>query len=560
MIHQKYVDDYIQAYKAGKIKLNKERVMLVEYLEKNVLNNDNLYFDNEKIEDYIKFTEKWFFPTVMYQRFLAAFVFLYDKATNDVYYDEFLWIVGRGAGKNGTISSLGAFLISRLNGINGYNGSIVANSEDQAKTSINEIYNIVRSNDALAGEFNANKSQIESKVTHSIVTYQTSNGKTKDGLRDGFDVFDEIHMYEDDSGVSVYESGLGKVRESRQFEIGSDGYVRDGYLDEKKEIALQVMRGDLPPDTMFPFWCKLDSEEEVNDESMWEKANPMLSQPLTGYGKTLFRKIKKQYLKMQSQPSMREEFLTKRMDLPLKDPEKSVAPYEQIKATNKPIPFDKLEGREAIGSLDFASMRDFAACGLTFKLDEQVYFVSHQFARKQFVDKYYGYSTNPADRPRNAAPIGEWKEKGLLTVVNASTIDPREVVGWFSKMREKYLINKIVVDNFRADLVRKFLEEADFEVDVIKNPTAIDGLLAPRIEDGFASNKFIWGDNPLLRWNTQNVLVTIDSRGNKKYGKKEERRRKTDGFKAFEYGQYRVDDLSDVDPGESLEFLNGLDF
>ncbi|MDB8858819.1 terminase large subunit, partial [Pediococcus acidilactici] len=444
--------------------------------------------------------------------------------------------------------------------IKGYNGSIVANSEDQAKTSINEIYNTVQSNAALAREFNANKSQIESRTTHSVVTYQTSNGKTKDGLRDGVDVFDEIHMYEDDSGVSVYESGLGKVPESRQFEIGSDGYVRDGYLDGKKEIALQVMRGELPPDTMFPFWCKLDSEEEVNDESMWEKANPMLSQPLTGYGKTLFRKIKKQYLKMQSQPSMREEFLTKRMDLPLKDPEKSVAPYEQIKATNKPIPFDKLEGREAIGSLDFASMRDFAACGLTFKLDGQIYFVSHQFARKQFVDKYYGYSTNPADRPRNVAPIGEWEEKGLLTVVDAPTIDPREVVDWFSKMREKYVINKIVLDNFRADLLRKFFEDADFEVDVIKNPTAIDGLLAPRIEDGFASKKFVWGDNPLLRWNTQNVLVTIDSRGNKKYGKKEERRRKTDGFKAFEYGQYRIDELEDIDPGEALGMLNGLTF
>ena len=560
MIHQKYVDAYINAYKTGKIKLNKERVMLIDYLEKFVLNNDQLFFNEEKIEDYINFTEKWFFPTVLYQRFLAAFIFLYDKTTDDVYYDEHFWVVGRGAGKNGTISSLGAFLISQLNGIPGYNGSIVANSEDQAKTSISEIYNVVKRNDVLSSSFNANKSQIESKVTNSIVMYQTSNGKTKDGLRDGFDVFDEIHMYQDDSGVSVYESGLGKVPESRQFEIGSDGYVRDGYLDEKKDIALQVMGGQLPPDTMFAFWCKLDSEEEVDDETMWEKANPMLSKPLTGYGKTLFRKIRKQYLKMQSQPSMREEFLTKRMDLPLKDPEKSVAPYEQIKATNEPIPLDQLEGREAIGSLDFASMRDFAACGLTFKLGGNVYFVSHQFARKQFVDKYYGYSASPADRPRNVAPIGEWEDQGLLTILNTETIDPREVVNWFTEMREKYVIDKIVLDNFRADLLRKFFEDADFEVDVIKNPTAIDGLLAPRIEDGFAANKFVWGDNPLLRWNTQNVLVTVDARGNKKYGKKEERRRKTDGFKAFEYGQYRVDEIEDVDPEESLDLLNGLNF
>jgi len=331
-------------------------------------------------------------------------------------------------------------------------------------------------------------------------------------------------------------------------------------LDTKKEIALQVMRGELPPDTMFPFWCKLDDESEIDHPDMWEKANPMLAKPLTSYGKTLYRKIKKQYIKMQSEPSMREEFLTKRMDLPLKDPEKSVAPYDQIKATNQSIPFDKLEGREAIGSVDFASIRDFTANGLTFKVQGKQYFIAHQFARKGFVDKYYGYSASPKDRPRSAAPISEWEKQGWMTILNESTIDPQKVVDWFVKQREKYIIKKIVIDNFRADLLRKFFEDAGFEVVTIRNPTAIDGLLAPRIENGFASGLYIWGDDAPLRWNTQNVLVTIDSNGNKKFGKKEEIRRKTDGFKAFEYGQYLVDQLLDYDVNESLNMLDEIDF
>jgi phage terminase large subunit-like protein len=558
MIHQKYVDEYIQSYKDGKLILNKERIMLIEYLEKYVLINESLYFDEERIEDYIKFTEKWFFPTAMYQKFLAAFVFLYDSETEDVYYDEFLWIVGRGAGKNGTISSLSAYFISPLNGIPGYNGSIVANSEEQAKTSVTEIYNVVQGNETLSGTFNANKSKIEVAETHSTVTYQTSNGNTKDGLRDGFVVFDETHAYQDDSGTQVYESGLGKVPQSRQFEIGSDGYVRDGYLDAKKELALQTMRGELPPDTIFPFWCKLDSEDEIDNEEMWPKANPMLVKPLSSYGKTLYRKIKKQYTKLQAQPSDREEFLTKRMDLPLIDPEKSVAPYEQIKATNQPIPFDKLTGREALGSVDFASMRDFCAVGLTFKMKDKYYLIRHQFARKAFVDKYYGYSS--PERPKNAAPIKEWEDLGLLSIVDTPTINPQTIVDWFVDQRDIYNINQIWIDNFRADLLRKYFEDADFEVMVIKNPTAADGLLAPRIEDGFANHKFVWGDDPLMRWNTQNVLVTIDSNGNKKYGKKEEVRRKIDGFKMFEYGLWRADDLPDVDLDSELGMLTGIDF
>lgn len=52
-------------------------------------------------------------------------------------------MMGRGSGKNGLISALAAFLISPLNGIRGYDGSIIANSEDQAKTSVKEIADAV---------------------------------------------------------------------------------------------------------------------------------------------------------------------------------------------------------------------------------------------------------------------------------------------------------------------------------------------------------------------------------------------------------------------------------
>lgn len=558
MIHQKYVDEYINLYESGKILLNKERIALIKYLKKYVLSNEDLYFDDEKIENKIKFTEKWFFPTVLYQRFLDAFLFLYDSNTGDIYYDEFLYIMGRGAGKNGYISATGAYLISDLNGIPNYNGSIVANSEAQAKTSIDEVYKIISANPVLQKAFNANKSYIESRTTHSTMVYQTSNGKTKDGLRDGFVVFDEIHQYQDDSGVSVYESGLGKIPESRQFEIGSDGYVRGGYLDEKKSIAVQVMDGKLPPNTMFPFWCRLDNADQVNDEDNWEMANPMLSKPLTNYGQTLHRKMKKEFMKMQFETSKREEFMTKRMNYPIEDLERSIAPYSQIKATDQVIP--NLDGREAIGSVDFASIRDFTANGLTFKRDGKQYFISHQFARRQFVDKFYAYSAKPQDRPQSAPPIAEWEGHGLMTIVDTPTIDPQTVVDWFIEQRKEYVIKKVVMDNFRADLLRKFFEDAGFEVVVIRNPTAIDGLLAPRIEMGFANHQYIWGDNPLLRWNTQNVLVTTDVRGNKKYGKKEEIRRKTDGFKAFEYGQYLVDQLPDYSTSESLDMLADIDF
>ncbi|MFP9180982.1 terminase large subunit domain-containing protein, partial [Enterococcus faecalis] len=88
--------------------------------------------------------------------------------------------------------------------------SIVANSEEQAKTSFEEIYNTIKRNKTLQKAFEYGKSVITSKKTGSKLKYRTSNGETKDGLRDGAVAFDEIHRYESNKDVKVHISGLGK--------------------------------------------------------------------------------------------------------------------------------------------------------------------------------------------------------------------------------------------------------------------------------------------------------------------------------------------------------------
>jgi phage terminase large subunit-like protein len=561
MIHQKYVDEYIRLYETGKIKLNKERILLIEYLRKYVLSRDDLYFDDEMIENCIKFGEKWYFPLQPFQKFLIAFVFLFNKKNNRVFYRKHLWMLGRGGGKNGLISVITHFLISELHGIEEYNISVVANSEEQAKTSPDEVHKTIKRHEILQKAFKTTLTQTVSIKTGSVLKFRTSNGETKDGLRDGAVVFDEIHQYESNKDVRVHISGLGKKPNPREFYIGTDGYVRDGFLDKLKEKAMKVLTGEARPNALFPFICKLDDESEVEDPSNWEKANPMLSEPRGEYAQGLFETIKEEYEDLEDDPSNREEFMTKRMNLPVTDLERSVAKWEEIEATNQPMP--NLLGQECIGCLDFASIRDFAACGLVFKHEGKYPFITHSFARKEFVDKYYSYSKkHDAEMAgkRKFAPIRDWEKQGLLTVVDEPTINPQHIVNWFVEMRKYYNIKKIVGDNFRMEILRTLLEEAGFEVEVIRNPRAIHSLLAPRVETGFANRLFIFGDNPLMRWYTNNVLVVIKKDGNKEYQKKEPIRRKTDGFQAFVYGLYRVDEISDINIEESLDVLDALNF
>lgn len=544
MISNKYVDEYIKLYETGKIKLNKERIMLIEYLRKYVLNRDDLYFNDEMIENCIRFGEKWYFPLGPFQKFLIAFVFLFFTKNDRVFYRKHLWMIGRGAGKNGLISVITHFLTSPLHGIREYNVSIVANSEEQAKTSFDETYGVIGRNSTLKSKWTRTKEKITNKITESILKFRTSNGETKDGLRDGAVVFDEIHQFEGNKDVRVHISGLGKKPNPREFYIGTDGYVRDGFLDKMKEKAMKVLRGEARANALFPFICKLNDESEVDDPSNWEMSNPMLSEPRTGYAQGLFDTIYEEYEDLEDDPSNREEFMTKRMNLPLTDLERSVATWEEIASTNREMP--DLLNEECIGCLDYASIRDFAACGLLFRSEEDYIFKTHSFARKEFVDKFYSYSkkqnSEMAGR-KKFAPIKEWEIEGLITILDGPTIDPNEIVQWFVRMREFYIIKKVIADNFRMEILKPLFEAEGFEVEIIRNPRAIHSLLAPRIETAFANKRIIFGDNPLMRWYTQNVLVTIDKRGNKEYQKKEPIRRKTDGFQAFVHGMYRADEI-----------------
>lgn len=76
-----YVTDYIEKAKSGQIIFNKERIKLISFLEDNILQRDDLYFDDQRIEDYIKFSEKWFFPLQDFKNlFHASFFYMKKKA------------------------------------------------------------------------------------------------------------------------------------------------------------------------------------------------------------------------------------------------------------------------------------------------------------------------------------------------------------------------------------------------------------------------------------------------------------------------------------------------
>ena len=528
--YHEYIDAWIRLVKSGEVHTCEEQKLLINFVEI-VLDDPNVYIDSDRIYESVRVVEDYFpFELIHFQKFLFSFVDgVFYKDTGDIVFDDHFWYMGRGAGKNGLISCVSFYLMSDKHGIKNYNIDIVATSEDQAKTSFTEVYDLIEDTSKLQRLFDYTKEQITYKKTNSTLKFRTSNAKTKDGGRPGAIIFDEVHQYEDYSNIAVHEGGLGKVDNPRRFRITTDGEIREAVLDDYKEKSLRVLRGEDPHNGFFPFICRMDNEDEVDNPELWEKAIPRIN-----HNRTLKRTVMKEYIDMNQSSELVVAFYTKRMNLPKQDTAKAVAEWEEIKATNQPIP--DLIGHECIGAIDYADLRDFCSVGLLFKHEGKRIFTQHTFIHEKSL-KLTKFNID----------IQEAVDLGLATIVKDAPIIPEDIVyDWFAEQSEHYSIKKVVSDRHRITALRDKFDAEGLELQGVPSGYITHSKLHPIITKLFAEQKLIFGDDKLMRWYCNNVYVHTDKKGNKSYLKIEPIKRKTDGFFAFLHAMSVEEELVEI--------------
>lgn len=522
------IDNYINKVRKGEIIVSKEVHDLINIVEEK-LKQDDVYVDHEEIDEAINSIEKYFpFKLIDWQRFVTAFVVGVFYKDGSLVYNEFFLMMGRGAGKNGFIAALSFYLISKQK-IKNYNVAIVATSQEQAKTSFMDVWNVLDDNwKKLSKFFKKTLQMIGFKRTRSVLEYYTNNAKTKDGLRPGAIIFDEVHAYETEENIKVFTSALGKVPRPRRFYITTDGYVRDGFLDQLKRESQMILQGEIKNSRLFPFICKLDKKEEVHDFRMWEKANPSIM--YEGF-RDLKLEMESEYNNLEHRKSAKLEFMTKRMNIPSVDAYDAVAEWEKIAATNQEIP--NLKGMTAIGAIDYADTTDFVGVGLLFKKDTKYYWLHHTFINRKSLDN-------------NNYKV-DWKlakEQGYVTIIEDETNKPVYLAKWFAEQAKHYKIKLIASDLYRINYLREDFEKAGFDkLEIARSGTKTHTQLQPIVEDLFAYENIVYGDDLMMRWYTNNVYIKRDPKQNITYEKIEPRLRKTDGFFALLHALQFADQL-----------------
>lgn len=537
------IQNYINFVRSGKIEVCKEQFLLCDYVEK-VFKTENLHVDVEQVRKYFDLQKYFPYQLLDWEKFCFVLHNCVYKENGQLRWPILFILVGRGAGKNGYLAFEDFCLLTPVNGIREYHIDIFAMAEDQARTTFDDIYNILEENETkLKKHFYWNKEEIINLKTKSKLKFRTSGLKSKDGGRPGKVDFDEYHAYEHMKLVDVATTGLGKKAHPRRTIITTNGDVRDGPLDKLIAKAESILNGEICDNGTLPFLCKLDDAEEIKNKKMWSKANPSLP-----FFPTLQHELDIEFGDYLDDPIGNASFSTKRMNIPKGNKDAEVTSWENILATKQEIP-KELIGRTCVAGIDYAKTTDFVAAGLLFLYKGKYCWITHSWVCK-----------SSADLERIHAPLDEWEERGLLTFVDGPEISPDIVAEWLAIKAQEYNLTILGLDNYRYTLLSKALRAVGFETDKkgannIKLVRPSDEMLiAPIITSSFVNHNIVWGDNPLMRWYTNNSCMIVSQAGNITYGKIEPKSRKTDGFKAFVAAMIAGKDLEDCEDAVEIDF------
>lgn len=529
----KEIQEYIDLVENGSIQTCNEQRQLVKHVQ-HVLATERITIDCIRLEKYMSYQQYFPYDLFPWEKFVFALHNCCFKSNGLPRWSDLFILMGRGGGKNGYLSFEDFCLVTETNGVAYYDIDICANSEEQAKTSFDEIYNILENpkwKDKFKKNFRWSKTEILNLKTRSKIKYRTNNPKGKDGLRSGKVDFDEPHAYENWENINVFTTGLGKKPHPRRTYVSTNGDVREGPLDQLIEKSEMILNGEIEDNGFLPFICKLDEPDEVHNSDLWEKANPSLP-----YLPTLKEQMQREYADYLLDPVINNAFMTKRMNVPQGRKDAEVTSWENILKTNGEVP--DLTHRSCVCGIDFSKTTDFVSVFLLFK-DGDMYYGKH----------HSWFCTASNDKYRIKIPLDQMEQRGLLTIVDDAEINPTIIADWIYEQSKTYDITKIAIDSYRYTTLSRALRDIGFDANEkqvkLVRPSDIMRVVQ-QISSMFIGNKLIVGDDPLFRWAVNNTKLEPAPNNNFKYGKIEHKSRKTDMFMAFVAAMTIEEDLPDA--------------
>lgn len=443
--------------------------------------------------------------------------------------------------KNGKSELAAAIALFMLCADNEGGAEVYSAAADRQQASIvfNVAAQMVRTNNTLYTKCKVLDSvkRITYPETGSYYQVLSSDVKTKHGFNTHACMFDELHAQPNRDLWDVLTEGSGDAREQPLvFALTTAGYDRNSICWEMHEYARKVKEGIIKDPHFLPVIYKMDEEKDWEDEKNWLKANPSMGHIID------IKRVRVAFKEAKEIPAKENLFRRLRLDQWVKQAVRFI-PMEFWNKCNGKVDEEILVGRGCMSGLDLASTGDITALVHVFPPQDETepYVVLPRF----FIPE----DNMKKREDRDGVPYSLWVKQGFVTATPGNTTDYEFVKKQISDDAEKFDISEIAFDRWGATKIINDLHEMGFEDEKSKHANrhliqfgqGFASMAAPTKEllRLILSVGIIHGDNPVLNWMADNMVVRQDPAGNIKPDK-EKSTEKIDGIVALIMGLDRA--------------------
>lgn len=369
---------------------------------------------------------------------------------------------------------------------------------------------------------------LDSRRTQTNLLYIPGNTKifklsvtsqNQEGFNIDWAILDEVHEMKTNDLPKAIEQSQSTKDNPKLFEITTEGFVEDGYLDEELAKFRAVLNGEdtgLAAERMLPWLYTQDSEQEVwlgnRDNRLWEKANPALA-----YGIKKYSRLEQEVEKARASVGDKRYVFAK--DFNIK--QNGSAPWLDRDAYVYAATYEleQFRGCYCLGAVDLAETTDLCCAKiLMMKPGDPVKYIHTRY----FIPE--AKLLPDADDHEAGAKYAEWVQQDLITVTPGNDNDLALVADWFYELYTEYDIKlwKCGYDQrFAKDWLRRMRDygwttdgedEQRAVVMILQSAASLDNAL--KLTEADLRHQLInYNENPVDVWCWGNTALKIDTYG-----------------------------------------------
>lgn len=363
------------------------------------------------------------------------------------------------------------------------------------------------------------KKGIENFLTGSLLEIRPMSIDKLQGLRVKCATIDEwlsCDIREDPIGAIEQGAAKGGLDDYVIVAISSEGTVRNGSGDSIKMELMDILRGEYDNPHVSIWYYKLDDLQEVNDPSMWPKANPNI-------GKTVSYEVYQLDVeRAEKAPASRNDILAKRFGIPMEG-------YTYFFTYEETLPHKRRNfwSMSCAMGADLSQGDDFCAFTFLFPLSNGAFGVK----TRSYITDMTLNKLPPAMHNKYMQFINE----GSLIVLEGTVLDMTDVYDDLDRhiVDCNYDVSAFGFDpyNARAFVERWTSENGPFGVEKVIQGVRTESVPLGELKK-LAEQRLLLFDEELMSFTMGNCITIEDTNGNRKLLKKR-REQKIDNVAAL---------------------------